>query len=55
MLPAGFEIIAPVIMALRDEKTSVKADISEQRVVTQRDVRSSDHVVVIKQDVDDIK
>ena len=44
-----------MIMTLRDEVTSLKAEISEQRVATQRDVRSLEHVVTINQDVDDIK
>ena len=55
MPPAGFEIIAPVILALRDEAASLKAEVSEQRTATQRDVCSMEHVVTIKQDVDDIK
>ena len=55
MPPAGFEIIAPVMMALRDEIASLKAEVSEQRTATQRDVRSMEHVVTIKQDVDDTK
>ena len=55
MPPAGFEIIAHVMMALRDEIASLKAKVSEQRTATQLDFRSMKHVVKIKQDVDDIK
>ena len=55
MPPAGFKILAPVIMTLRDEITSLKAEISEQRVAIQSDVRSLEHVVTIKHDVGDIK
>ena len=55
MPPAGFEIIAPVMMALRDEIASLKAEISEKRTATQHDVHSFEHVVTIKQDVDYIK
>ena len=56
MPPAGFQIIAPVMMALRDETASLKAEVSNSvRLATQRDVRSMEHVVALKQDVDDVK
>ena len=55
MPPVRFEIIAPVTIALRDENASLKAEVSEQRTAMQRDFRSMEHVVTIKQDVDYIK
>ena len=55
MPPAAFEIIAPVMMALRDDIASLKAEVSEQRTATQRDIRSMEHVETKKQGVDDIK
>ena len=53
--PTWFNIIAPVLMALRDEIASLKAEVSEQRTATQRDVRSMEHVVTVKYHVDGIK
>ena len=47
MPSAGFEIIAPVMMSLRDEIASLKAEVSEQRTGTQRDLCSVEHVVEI--------
>ena len=55
MTPAGFEIIAPVMMALRDETASLKPEVSDQRTATQRVVRSMEHAVTFKLDIDDIK
>ena len=55
MLPSRFGPNAPVIMALRDETASLKAEVSEHRTATQHDARLMEHVVTIKQDDDDIK
>ena len=55
MPPAGLDIIAPVIKALRDEIASLKFEVSEQRRATQRDVRLMEHLVSIKLDFDDIE
>ena len=46
--PGGFEITAPVMMTLRDEFASLKAEVSEQRTATQRDVRSMELIVTLK-------
>ena len=48
MPSSGFDIVASVIMALRDEIESLKAEVSKNRTATQRDVRSMEHVVTIK-------
>ena len=53
--PSRFDIIALVIMALEDEITFLKAEVSEHRTANQRDFRSMEHVVTIEQDVNDIK
>ena len=55
MPPAGFEIIAPVMMPLRDEIAPPKAEVSEQRTAMQCDFRSMERAVSTKHDVDDIK
>ena len=55
MPSAGFNIFAPVLMALRDEFASLKAEVSEQHTATQRDVRPMELFVTMKQDVDDFK
>ena len=55
MPPSGFGPIAPVIMALRDEIASLKADVSEHRTAIQHDARLMEHVVAIKQAVYDIE
>ena len=49
--PSGFDIIALVVMESRDGITSLKAEVSEHRTTTQRDVRSVKHVLTIKHDV----
>ena len=55
MPPSGLDIIASVIMTLRDEIASFKAEVLEHSTPTQRDVRSMEHVVTIKQDIDAIE
>ena len=42
-------------MALRDEIASLNAKVSDHRTAIQRDFRSMEHFVTIKQDVDDTK
>ena len=48
MPPAGFDFIAPVIIAFRDEIVPLKAEVLEQRTATQRDVRSSDMFMIVR-------
>ena len=44
-----------MIMALRNQNASFKAEVSERRNATQCDARLMEHAVTIKQDFDEIK
>ena len=52
MSPFAFNPFAPVLIALIDEIAFLKAEVSEHRKAAQRNVCSIEHVVMIKQDVD---
>ena len=53
--PSNFEIIAPVIMTLRDEVSHLRIELSELRKATEKDQKSFETVSTVKQDVADIK
>ena len=55
MPPANFEIIAPVMMTLRDEVSHLRIELSELRKATEKDQKSFEAVSTVKQDVADIK
>ena len=55
MPPANFEIIAPVMMTLRDEVSHLRFELSELRKATEKDQKSFEAVSTVKQDVADIK
>ena len=55
MPPSNFEIIAPLMMRLRDEVSHLRVELSELRKATEKYPKSIEAVSTVKQDVADIK
>lgn len=53
--PLNFEVIASVICSMRDEISTIRLELSQVRESNQKDLKSMDDVISIKQDVADIK
>ena len=52
---AGFDAIANILIALREEIVSLREEVTQLRTSTQRDHRSLEEVYTVAQDVTDIK
>ena len=55
MPPTGFEILAPVMCALREEISLLREEVSELRRNNENDVRTINNVNTVVQDVSEIK